>query len=160
MGELHQAHPEEREKLAEREIDSLGDLAIIIGFAQDLASIVPMPTFSTSKGQAFVSRSQELEKELSVLKGQIDLRDFVVPIDNLLEPGVAEGALKALDEFLIEKAGTKMDILYHDLIEDSLSDLQSQYEQLKAKMEQGLKYEPPKPSLPTESTELLVQQRR
>lgn len=73
---------------------------------------------------------------------------------------MAEGALKALDEFTIEKAGTKMGLLYDDLIEDSLSDLESQYEQVKAKMEQGLKYELPKPSMPTESTELRVQQRR
>lgn len=160
LGELHRAHPEERENLQEREADSLGDLAIIIGFIQDLAPVIAMPSFSNNKGQAFISRFQALEKELSDLKNLIDLRDFVVPIDNLLEPGVAEGALKALDEFTIEKAGTKMGSLYDDIIEDSLSDLESQYEQVKAKMEQGLKYELPKPSMPTESTELRVQQRR
>lgn len=70
---------------------------------------------------------------------------------------MAEGALKALDEFIIEKAGTKMD---HDLIGESLSDLQSQYEQVKAKMKQDLKYEPPKHSIPRESAELRVLQRR
>lgn len=160
MGELHRAHPEEQGNLQERETGALGDLAIIVGFIQDLAPAIAMPSFSNNKRQAFVSRSEALEKKLNDLKNLIDLRDFVVLIDNLLEPGVAEGALKALDEFTIEMAGTKMGFLYDDLIEDSLSDLASQYEQIKAKMEQSLKYEPPKPALPTKSTELRVQQRR
>lgn len=64
LGELHQAHPEEREKLAARETDSLGDLAIIIEFTVDLASLIAMSPSSNNKGRAFLSRYQALEKEL------------------------------------------------------------------------------------------------
>ncbi|KAH6896032.1 hypothetical protein B0T10DRAFT_397431 [Thelonectria olida] len=144
---LHEAHPLEREKLAESEADSLSDLAIIIGFIQDLSSVVSLPSASRKKGQVFLSRWQELDIELSPLKKEIDVRDFATPIDNLLEPGMADNALKKLEEFVIEKAGTKMGFLYQDLIEESLSDLQTQYQQEKAKLEQKdkgkVEYVPP-----------------
>lgn len=73
----------------------------------------------------FVSRSQELEVELIQLKKQNNLRDFAVPLDNLLEPGMAESALKTLDQFIIEKAGAKIEFLYQDLVEDWFSDVQT-----------------------------------
>ncbi|KAK7432923.1 hypothetical protein QQZ08_000394 [Neonectria magnoliae] len=126
LNDLHKAHPLEREKLEGREVDSLSDLAVIIGFIQDLSSVTSLPVVSRKKGQAFVSGSQELEVELNKLKSQIDLRDFAVPIDNLKEPGVAQSALETLDKFVVEKTGTKMGFLYDDLVEDCLTRLQAQ----------------------------------
>ncbi|KAI1207470.1 uncharacterized protein F4807DRAFT_469291 [Annulohypoxylon truncatum] len=108
MDQLHKSHPQEREDLQEREADSLCDLAIITGFTQSLSASFPMPSFSRNKGRMFVSRMEELETELTQIKTQIDLTDFVAPIDNLLEPGVAETALKTLDRFILEKMGTGM----------------------------------------------------
>ncbi|KAK3939513.1 ipa protein [Diplogelasinospora grovesii] len=157
LGDLYEAHPGDRDKLEEREADSLADLAVIVGFIQDLSPVVSMPSLSRKKGQMFVSRSQDLEAELNQLKKdtQMDLllRDFAVPIDNLLEPGMAEGALKALDGFVVDKAGTKMGFLYQDLVEDCFSDLQNQYRQVRAKMEEQKKgkaaeWTPPPPLLP------------
>ncbi|KAK1837630.1 ipa protein [Colletotrichum chrysophilum] len=85
----------------------------------------------TKKGRAFVKRSRELEAELTALKTEIDLRDYAVPIDNLLEPGMAEGALAALEEFVVANAGTKIGFLYQDLITECFADLESRYEQMK-----------------------------
>ncbi|GAB1309966.1 hypothetical protein MFIFM68171_00176 [Madurella fahalii] len=138
LAQRHELHPMEREELEGREADALCDLAVVVGFIQDLSPAISMPSLSRKKGQMFVSRSQELEAELNKIKDEIDLRDFVVPIDNLLEPGMAEGALKALDHFIVERTGTKLGFLYQDLVEDCISDLDKQYRQVKAETEQQL----------------------
>ncbi|PLB45801.1 hypothetical protein P170DRAFT_512426 [Aspergillus steynii IBT 23096] len=161
LSEILDAKPMQREDLTPQEVDSLGELAIIIGFIQDVSSVFPLPPFSKAKEQTFVSKWEQLETELNGVKDQIDLRDFVVPIDNLLEPGMAEGALKSLDQFTSEKTGSTMGYLYQDLIEDCLSDLAEQYEKIKTKSEQELKAEKPTPSAETsQSAEDRVQQRR
>ncbi|KAI3198422.1 hypothetical protein CBS147311_6448 [Penicillium roqueforti] len=61
LGEYQEAHPRERENLEDREADSLGDLAIIIEFIQDLSSVLPIPSFSNKKGQMFAAKSQVVE---------------------------------------------------------------------------------------------------
>lgn len=161
LGEYHKSHPQEREELEDREADALGDLAIIIGFIQDLSSVIPIPSFSNNKGQMFASKAQELESEFNQVKDQLDLLDFVVPIDNLLEPGVASGALKKLDQFAIEKFGTKMGFLYQDMVTDCLSRIQDQCNEVKAKLAQGLKAEWSSTPVKTpEPTVVRVEQRR
>ncbi len=158
LDDLHKSHPEDRENLAEREVDALFDLAVIIAFIHSLFPTISMPSFSRKKGQLFISKSGELETELNSLKPDIDLADFVIPIDNLLEPGMTEGALKALDHFIVEKTGTKMGFLYQDLIEDCVSRLQ---EQLKPKTEPQTKADyVPLPSDAPQIQEVRVQQRR
>jgi hypothetical protein len=153
LSEYHTSHPQKWEELEDREADALGDLAIIIGFIQDLASVIFIPSFSNNKGQMFASKAQELESEFNQVKDQFDLLDFVVPIDNLLEPGVATGALKKLDQFAIENSGTKMGFIYQDMVTDCLSRIQEQCNEAKAKLAQGLKAElssaPPKTPEPT-----------
>ncbi|KAJ5951150.1 uncharacterized protein N7479_009563 [Penicillium vulpinum] len=141
LSEFQKSHPREREKLVESEADSLGDLAIIIGFILDFSSVIPIPSFSNNKGQMFVSKSREVESEFNHVKDQLDLLDFVVPIDNLLEPGAAVGALKKLDQFAIEKFGTKMGFVYQDMVADCLSGVQEQCEDVEARFAQGLKAE-------------------
>ncbi|KAJ2969170.1 hypothetical protein NUW58_g10050 [Xylaria curta] len=95
LDELHRRHPSMRDALYEGEIDALGDLAIIVAFIQSLSMAIPMPAFSRRKGQRLVAGAAELEVELNQIKPELDLSDFAIPIDNLLEPGMAEGALKA-----------------------------------------------------------------
>ncbi|KAK7419619.1 hypothetical protein QQX98_003210 [Neonectria punicea] len=158
LSDLHKAHPLEREKLEEREVDSLSDLAVIIGFIQDLSSMIALPAASRKKGQSFVAGSQELEAELNKLKSQIDLRDFAVPIDNLKEPGVAQSALETLDRFIVEKTGTKMGFLYDDLVEDCLSRLQAQPEQVKAGEQSVPEWQ--QPASTPQTPEVRVEQRR
>ncbi|KAI0904173.1 hypothetical protein F4823DRAFT_615865 [Ustulina deusta] len=123
LGELHNTHPSKRDDLKSGEIDALGDLAVIVAFIQSLSSTVSTPAFNRKKGKRFVSGAAELENELNQVKPKIDLSDYVVPIDNLLEPGVAEAALKAFDKLIIETTGTKLGFLYLDLIDDCIATL-------------------------------------
>ncbi|RYP46775.1 hypothetical protein DL768_007064 [Monosporascus sp. mg162] len=158
LDDLHKSHPGDRESLHEPEIDALCDLAIIVGFIHSLSPAISMPSFNRKKGQLFVSGSAELETELNQLKSQIDLGDFAIPIDNLLEPGMTEGALKTLDQFIVEKTGTRMGFLYQDLIEDCISRLQ---EQLRVKSEQETKAEyVPLPAEAPQPQEIRIQQRK
>ncbi|KAK1687718.1 hypothetical protein BDP55DRAFT_548952 [Colletotrichum godetiae] len=160
LGDLHQAHPEEREKLVESEIESLCDLATTVAFIQDVTSTISVPAPSRKRGQLFVSRSQELEVELNKLKTGLDLRDFAVPIDNLLEPGMTVEALKTLDQFIVDNAGAKPGVLYEDLVDECFSDLENEYEQYKAKIGQGQKEWTPLPVPASEPRETLVEQRK
>ncbi|GAW19630.1 hypothetical protein ANO14919_091180 [Xylariales sp. No.14919] len=126
LSELHSSHPGKRDDLHPGEIEALGDLAVIVAFIQSLSSTISMPAFNRKKGQQFVAGAAELEDELNQVKPEIDLSDFVVPIDNLLEPGVTEGALKAFDKFIEEKTGTKIGFLYLDLIDHCIARLHEQ----------------------------------
>ncbi|KAI1085408.1 hypothetical protein F5B20DRAFT_2517 [Whalleya microplaca] len=143
---------------SEREVVAVYDLAVIIGFIHSLSPVISMPSINRKKGHLFVSRSIQLEGELNKLKPQLDLTEFAVPIDNLLEPGMAEGALKALDRFIVEQTGTKLGFLYQDIIEDCVSHLQ---DQLKAKTEQqsAAEYVPFPPETP-QPPEVQVEQRK
>ncbi|KAF2103130.1 hypothetical protein NA57DRAFT_63799 [Rhizodiscina lignyota] len=161
LSELHNSHPAEREKLEEREADSLSDLAIITSFMQDLSLAISMPSLSRKKNQMFVARSQELDAEMNELESKVDLRDFVVPIDNLLEPGVASKALTLLDRFIIEHAGTKVGFLYQDLVEECLDEIERQYKLVKNRTEQKEPAEViPTPSPVPEPREKRVEQRK
>lgn len=158
LANLHETHPSERERLEESDIDSLADLVIIIGFIQDLSSVSSLPAASRKKGQAFLSRWQELDAELSPLKAEIDVQDFGAPIENLVEPGMADSALKTVDQFVVEKAGTKLGFLYQDLLEECISKIQAQYEQSKTKLNET-EYTPPV-SAPEQPDERLQQRRQ
>jgi hypothetical protein len=155
---LHRAHPLEQDKLSEHEFETLGDLAIIITFIQSLSSIEQMPVANHKKSQPFVGGYAALGNEVTQLKEGLDLGNFVIPIDNLLEPGMAEGALTTLDRYINEKTGTKLGFLYQDLVEDCVTNLHQQQEKQKAKTG-AAKAEYITPTAP-ETPESQVQQRR
>ncbi|GAP91817.1 putative ipa protein [Rosellinia necatrix] len=166
LDQLHAKHPTERERLRKADTIAIGDLAIIVAFIQSLSPVVSMPTFSRKKGQLFVTGAAELEAELNQARPALDLFDFVVPIDNLLERGVAIAALKAFEKFIVEKTGTKLESLYYDLIEDCITKL---HEQLAARAERDAKHKArtqtkseyiPFPPEPPKSPEARVQERR
>lgn len=152
---LQDTHPEQRERLKEREIDALANLASIIAFIYDISPVISMPPLSRKKGQFFVSRSQDLEVEINHLRGRIDLREFAAPLDNLLEPGMAVHAMASLENFVVEATSTKMGFLYQDLFDECFSGLEHQYDKLTAKAESSVSTltTPPVP-------EVLIQQRR
>jgi hypothetical protein len=137
LEDLHRAHPLEQDNLSEREYDSFGDLAIIVTFIQSLSSVEQLPAPNHKKSQLFISHYAALDKELRQLKDDIELGNFAIPIDNLLEPGMAEGALATLDQYIVDKTGTKLGFLYQDLIEGSVSSIHEQYEQHKANADQA-----------------------
>lgn len=80
----------------------------------------PLPPINLKKErlQLYASRSKDLGAEVDLLKTQIDLVDFAVLIDNLMEPGMAKEVLRPLDQFIVKNTGTKMGLLYQDLAED------------------------------------------
>lgn len=132
LSAFHQAYPEERDSLHETETESLFDLAFIVSFIQDLSALVKLPSVSRKKGRAFISRFEQTFDEPHALRNDIDLRDFAAPIDHLLEPGMAEAALNALDAFLREKTDASLGQKYWNLVEESIDDAASQIEQEKA----------------------------
>lgn len=136
LGELHEAHPADRDALFEREIHALNDLVVIACFTQDLSAVLSLPSLSRKDSQSYMSLAQALETNMSEQRRNFDLRDFAVPIDNLLKPGVAADALKALDAFVAEKAGTKMEPLYYDTVDDCIAGVQERYRQAREKAEQ------------------------
>ncbi|KAJ4365368.1 hypothetical protein N0V95_000515, partial [Ascochyta clinopodiicola] len=72
------------------------------------------------------------------LRPGIDLGDFAIPIDNLLQPDMATGALARLDEYFLDKTGTRMGLLYQDLVNDSTTKIRGLLEQRKAESGQEL----------------------
>ncbi|TVY18075.1 hypothetical protein LARI1_G003499 [Lachnellula arida] len=160
LDDLHRSHPREREEMEESEFEYFGDLAVIVGFVQSLSSSLALPPMSLKKGQLYVSRSKELAMELDPLKSQLDLADFAIPIDNLTEPGMAAGALNALDQFIVNKTGTKMGFLYQDLIEKCVTDIQEYYQRQKTAAAQNTQPELPLATPSAETPEVRVEQRR
>ncbi|KAI0467412.1 hypothetical protein F4859DRAFT_518105 [Xylaria cf. heliscus] len=126
LEELQRNNPSVRDDLNEAVIDALNDLAISVAFIESLSQAVPIPAFNRRGGRLFVTGAAELEIKLNQIKLELDLSSFVNPIGNLLEPGKAEAALKAFDAFMINKTGTKMGLLYPDLIDNCMKKLQKQ----------------------------------
>ncbi|RFN43320.1 ipa protein [Fusarium flagelliforme] len=138
LTDLYKAHPLE-EKLYERESRTLYDMAAIIVFVQDLSAVYSTPSSSRKKGTLLVAGLQEVDAALGQIKKEVDLRDFAAPIDNLLEPGVSQKALEALDRFVIEKTGTKIESLYQDELEKAFQDIEEQYQKAKEKSNKDTK---------------------
>ncbi|TVY78854.1 hypothetical protein Focb16_v009551 [Fusarium oxysporum f. sp. cubense] len=133
LSDLYKAHPLEREKLDERESRTLHNVAAIVAFVQDLSAVHSLPSASRKKGSPLVTGLQEVDTELNQIKKEVDLRDYAAPIDNLLEPGMSAKALEALDEFVVEKTGTKMGSLYQDELEKAFRNVEEQYQQAEDK---------------------------
>lgn len=129
---FHQTHATETTRMLERELDAFGDLAVTMGFIQNLMTSLPLPPINTKTGQIYVSRLKKLRSEIDSIKAEVDLSEFVVPIGNLLEPGVADAALAALSRFIADKTGTELGTLYQDLNEDCLSKIENHCHQQKA----------------------------
>ncbi|USP77438.1 ipa protein [Curvularia clavata] len=159
LEDLHRAHPLEQDNLSEREYDSLGDLAIIVTFIQSLSSVAQLPAPNHKKSQPFVPGYAALDNELRQPKDGIDLGDYAITIDNLLEPGMAEGALTTLDQYIAEKTGTKLGFLYQDLVDGCVSSIQEQYEQQKAKASKP-QAEYKTPTAPAAPTPLIEQRKQ
>ncbi|KAI1042273.1 hypothetical protein LB505_002998 [Fusarium chuoi] len=139
LSDLYKAHPLEREKLDERESRTLHDVAAIVAFVQDLSAVHSFPSASRKKGNLLVAGLQDIDAELNQVKKEVDLRDYAAPIDNLLEPGMSAKALGALDEFVVEKTGTKMGSLYQDELEKAFRNVEERYQQAKDKANKDIK---------------------
>lgn len=164
LDELHQSRPLERERMEEREFEAFGDLAVITSFTQSVSTSISLPSTSNKNGQMFLSKLKSLANELQPLRMQIDLGDFAIPIDNLTNPGMAEAALNALEQFFIDKVGTKIGFLYQDMIEECVADIQAASQQQEGNVIDEtmvvLPQTQPSPGGESSQAEALIQQRR
>lgn len=147
----------EGEDLEERELDAFGDLAVTTNFIQSLAASVQLPSVNQKTSQEYVSGLRALRAEIDPLKPELGWSNFVIPMENLEEPGMAEGALKTLDQFKIEKTGAELGFLYQNLNKSCLSQLQKHCEQQKETSAQ-IELEAPIPEPPSQSTEIEQQE--
>jgi len=132
LEDLHRAHPLEKDKMAEREFISLGDLAVIVTFLQSLSQVEQLPAANKKQKNSFLLKVSNLEIKIGRLKEGLNLDDFAIPIGNLLEPGMASGALASLDGHIHEKLGTELSFLYQELVDDSVASLHKRYQESKA----------------------------
>jgi len=147
----HTQHPDDRKRLTAAEIDALGDLAIIVSFMHMTSTSLSMAPVSRKSGLQFTARVMELDVELNHLKPKADFGDYVIPVDNLLEPQESSRALAALDGFIVQETGAKLGSLYEDVVQDSLDSLEIMYAEARAtsdKKDKQTTYVP----LPTESS--------
>lgn len=128
---FHRSTVTEYSELRERELNAFGDLAVTTNFVQSLVTTFPLPRSDYNKGQKYISKLKSVESEIDSIKTEIDLSEFATPIDNLLETGMAEGALTALNRFIVDKSGTELRFLYQDLNEECLSNIQNQEQSVK-----------------------------
>jgi hypothetical protein len=141
---------------------ALGDLAIIVSFMHTVSGSIAMVPSSRKSGLFFTARSAELDNELTQYKAEADFGDHLIPMDNLLEPGVAANALQALDDFMVDKAGASFGSLYKDMVQDCLDDVEQEYAKAKARLEKDENKTTyvPLPTFQPQPTSLKVQRRR
>lgn len=92
LNELHQAHPDLREHLKEREFQALGGFAIIIDFINKLHSAIPLPAPSDTKGRIFTSRLQ-VERDLYEAKMLMENWERKICLESLSEPYMGDYAV-------------------------------------------------------------------
>ncbi|KAI0859035.1 hypothetical protein F4860DRAFT_281054 [Xylaria cubensis] len=126
LGELHSNDPSLRDKLHDEEINALDSLTFVATFIQSLSQATPLPHINRKVGQRFITGAAELEIELNQVKSQIDLSDFAFPRSKLLKPDIAEAALAALNDSIIDKTGTTIRLLYQNLTDDCIASVHEQ----------------------------------
>ncbi|PYH67985.1 uncharacterized protein BO88DRAFT_454878 [Aspergillus vadensis CBS 113365] len=157
---LQRTEPVEMEQTTELEYDAFSDLAVTAAFAQSVSASLALPPATTKKGQMYLSKFGNLDAELEPLRREIDLSGYAIPIDDLRQPGMAQGALATLGQLVIEKTGADIGFLYQDLNESCLFEIKNQYEQQRDKEQSAAAVAPglsiPEPS----SSELQITERR
>ncbi|PVH89460.1 hypothetical protein DL98DRAFT_614758 [Cadophora sp. DSE1049] len=161
LDELHQTDPATRGRMRQTEFEAFSDLAVTASFILHITSVVSLPTKAGRKGQIYKTRWKALDAELQSLKEVADLSEFVVPTTNLFEKKNANGAMDALDEFILDKAGTKLEFLYQDMIEECLENIRDYHEQQQSKVAQKKVELPPCiPSIETLTPKARIELRR
>ncbi|KAF3076954.1 hypothetical protein CFAM422_000691 [Trichoderma lentiforme] len=117
LDELYNSKPSCWKSLQQREMDALDELIWIVSLIQELSMVVALPPLSRKTGQIFINGSWELDYGLNKIRKEIDLQAFSVPLNKLLEPGMANEALTQLDDLVELHAGCKMDFFYHYVVQ-------------------------------------------
>ncbi|KAK5705489.1 hypothetical protein LTR97_002608 [Elasticomyces elasticus] len=128
-------HADDCKRITEDQVLALGDLVIIVSFMHTLSTSLTMVPGSKKSGLLFTGRTAELNAELARYEAAADFGDHLVPTHNLLEPGVAASSLRALDEFVIEHAGTSLGSLYENMLDGCLGDIEKTFALVKSRLE-------------------------
>ena len=161
IDDLHQTSPATQGGMRQAEFEALSNLATTASFVVDITSVFTLPSKAGKKGQIYKTRLEALTTERNSVKDGMDLSEFVTPMSNLLEKKNAEGAINALDTLVVERTGTKLELLYQDMIEECLVNIHDYHEQQQSKAAQGKIEVPPYvPIIETTSPETQIEQRR
>ncbi|KAL3442961.1 hypothetical protein BJX65DRAFT_211484 [Aspergillus insuetus] len=158
LDDLPRTHPTLPTELTQSESDALADVSVTAAFIQALAASLPLPPANNKKGQAYLPKIKALISEVDELSDDVDLSEYVAPIDNLLEPGIAREALAGLDNYIVENAGVGLGFLYDGLAEEVMTSIQAQSTEIEQALEKELDS---KLSITeSQSTAFIIEQRR
>ncbi|KAL7932226.1 hypothetical protein V8C35DRAFT_307728 [Trichoderma chlorosporum] len=118
--EIYKSCPSAREQLQQREMEALGDVAVILSLIQELSIVMSIPPLSRKTGQIFLAGYQELHTGLNDVRKEVDLRHFSVPVNQLLESGMAT-KLSQLGACVTRKTGAKMEFYYQYIAQKCLA---------------------------------------
>ncbi|KAI7459415.1 hypothetical protein KC357_g9170 [Hortaea werneckii] len=108
----------------------------------------------------FTGRVDKLNEELSQYKAEADFGDYLVPVDSILKPSVANNALRALDDYVVERSGARMGSLYDGMLDECLEDIDQKYASAKSRLQKDGKSVAPSPTGEKASTSFRAQERR
>ncbi|KAL5086935.1 hypothetical protein Trisim1_008502 [Trichoderma cf. simile WF8] len=117
LDELYNSKPSCWKSLQQREVDALDELFWIVPLIEELSMVIALPPLSRKTGQLYINGSWELDYGLNKIRKEIDLQAFSVPLNKLLEPGMANEALTQLDDLVELHASCKMDFFYHYVVQ-------------------------------------------
>ncbi|OOF90355.1 hypothetical protein ASPCADRAFT_179201 [Aspergillus carbonarius ITEM 5010] len=134
LHDLFQSDSTQRARITQQEFDALSDLAATTSFAQYLSASLPMPSACLKKDQnpTYMRRLKDRFTKLEGSKHKVDIITYAVPINNLLEPGMAEAALNAIHECLFGIHCSDIRSMYQMEHQIGLSGIEHQYRQHKA----------------------------
>ncbi|KKP00297.1 hypothetical protein THAR02_07591 [Trichoderma harzianum] len=131
LDELYNLKPSCWKSLHQREMDALDELIYIVSLIEELSMVVALPPLSRKTGQMFINGSWELDYCLNKIRKEVDLQAFSVPLNKLLEPGMANEALAQLDDLVVLHAGCKMDFFCHYVVQECLAYHRAQSQETK-----------------------------
>jgi hypothetical protein len=137
LDEHNGRYADDRAKLNETEMAALDELIMIVSFMHMISTAINMAPVSRKSGLQFTARMTDLDLILNSIKSRADFGNYVVPMNNLLEPQMATSALTALDDFVLREAGVRLGSLYEEVLTDSLSELDYMYADEKARLGQA-----------------------
>ena len=77
-----------------------------------------------------------------------------------MKPSVANNALRALDDYVVERSGARMGSLYDGMLDECLEDIEQKYASAKSRLQKDGKSVAPSPTGEKASTSFRAQERR
>ncbi|PYH90739.1 hypothetical protein BO71DRAFT_333764 [Aspergillus ellipticus CBS 707.79] len=113
----------ERHEISDAEKDAFGDLTVTVSFIKALSASVTLPRTHPTKGRHYLTKLRALVNEVDTWKSELDLANYLVPVEKLVRPGMTENALNSLNEFIVNKCDSDLEALYSEMAQECLTDL-------------------------------------